>query len=328
MEIRHHVKDEQAIGSRAAPRTKGGRGADAWHPLLGAHMAVAGGLHRALEEAARHRSGAVQLFTKNSNQWAAKPLDETTIRLFREAGDRLGPFEMAAHDSYLINLASPDDVLRRKSIRAFVDEIERCEALGIPRLVFHPGAHMGEGEDVGLARVAASVREALRETAGCRTRVLFESTAGQGSTLGHRLEHLERLLREVETEHRTGVCLDTCHLFAAGYDFRTPELYGGFRDELARRVGLERVRWFHLNDCKKPLGSRVDRHTHIGAGEIGSKPFSYFLTDPAFRRVPMVLETPKEEDADKRNLARLRRLSRLEAGIVRAGTAAPGSVRP
>lgn len=291
-------------------------------------MSVAGGLHRALEEAARHRSGAVQLFTKNSNQWVAKPLDDAAIRLFRETGDRLGPFEMAAHDSYLINLASPDDALRRKSIRAFIDEIERCEALGIPRLVFHPGAHMGAGEDAGLARVAASVREALRATAGCRTQALFESTAGQGTTLGHRLEHLERLLAEAGQPERTGVCLDTCHLFAAGYDFRTPALYAEFRAELARRVGLERVRWFHLNDCKKPLGSRVDRHTHIGEGEIGSKPFSYFLTDPAFRRVPMVLETPKEDEADKRNLARLRRLSRLEGKTARAGAAARGDARP
>lgn len=275
-------------------------------------MSIAGGVHRALEAAGEHRTSAVQLFTKNSNQWAAKPLDDEAIRLFRETDARLGPFEMAAHDSYLINLASPDPELLEKSQRAFIDEIERCEALSIPRLVFHPGAHMGEGETAGLARVAASVRAALQATAGCRTRVLFESTAGQGSTLGHRLEHLERLLQEVGPEDRTGVCLDTCHLFAAGYDFRTAEQYEQFREVLSRRVGLARVLWFHLNDCKKPLGSRVDRHTHIGEGEIGSRPFRFFLTDPAFRQVPMVLETPKEDEADRKNLARLRRLSRIE----------------
>jgi deoxyribonuclease-4 len=274
-------------------------------------MSIAGGLHLALEEAARHRSGAVQLFTKSSNQWAARPLGEEDVRLFRESDARLGPFAMAAHDSYLINLGSPDGALREKSLRAFVVEVERCERLGVPRLVFHPGAHMGEGEAAGEKRVAASVRSALRSTRGFRTRLLFENTAGQGTSLGHSFEQLERLLAEVGEAERTGVCLDTCHLFASGYDLRTPTQYALVRGQIERGIGLERVGWFHLNDSKRELGSRVDRHAHIGRGHLGTKPFRFFLTDPAFRDVPMVLETPKEDGADRRNLALLRRLSRV-----------------
>jgi len=281
------------------------------HPYLGAHMSIAGGLHLALEEAARHRSGAVQLFTKQSNQWAAKPLDDESIRLFKETNAKLGPFEMAAHSSYLLNLGTSDAALWKKSLDAFVIELERCEALGIPRLVFHPGAHMGAGEEVGLKQVVKAMREAINRTPGFRTRLVIESTAGQGSCLGHKLEHLETLLNDTGHPERLGICLDTCHLLAAGYDYRTDQGYGGFREELSRRVGLDAIVWFHLNDSKKDLGSRVDRHEHIGDGFVGKKPFGFFLKDEVFRRVPMVLETAKEDDADKRNLATLRRLSRI-----------------
>ena len=285
-----------------------------WHPLLGAHMSIAGGLYHALEDAARHRCGAVQLFTASPNQWRVKPLDDASIAAYLDTDARLGPFASAVHDSYLINLASPVLALRTKSLRAFIAEVERCEALRIPRLVFHPGAHMGSGEAAGLRWVAEAMRETLHATAGFRTRLLVESTAGQGSGLGCRLEHLAELIDGCHGNARVGVCLDTCHLFAAGYDFRTPESYAGFRAELSRRIGLDRVGWFHLNDCVKELGCRVDRHAHIGRGRIGSKPFGFFLRDPVFRKVPMVLETPKEGDADRRNLALLRRLSRLTSG--------------
>ena len=282
-----------------------------WHPFLGAHMSIAGGLHHALEAAARHRCGAVQLFTASPNQWKVKPLDGAAILQYRDTDARLGPFAAAVHDSYLINLASPERSLRTKSRRAFVDEVERCEALQIPRLVFHPGAHLGAGEAEGLRWVAEAMRETLSATSGSHTRLLVESTAGQGSGLGYRLEHLAELIDRCHGDARVGVCLDTCHLFAAGYDFRTIETYAGFREDLSRLIGLDRVGWFHLNDCMKELGCRVDRHAHIGRGRIGSKPFGFFLRDPAFRAVPMVLETPKEGDADRRNLALLRRLSRL-----------------
>lgn len=282
-----------------------------WHPFLGAHMSIAGGLHHALEDAARHRCGAVQLFTASPNQWKVKPLDEVSTALYLDTDARLGPFASAVHDSYLINLASPDRDLRTRSLRAFIAEVERCEALRIPRLVFHPGAHMGQGEATGLRWVAEAMRETLRATMGFRTRLLVESTAGQGSGLGYRLEQLAELIDHCHGDGRVGVCLDTCHLLAAGYDFRTPEAYAGFRAELNSRIGLARVGWFHLNDSVKELGCRVDRHAHIGRGRIGAKPFGFFLRDPAFRHVPMVLETPKEHDADRRNLALLRRLSRL-----------------
>jgi deoxyribonuclease-4 len=299
---RSHVaqKDEHLIA-----------GSGMWHPFLGAHMSIAGGLHHALEDAARHRCGAVQLFTGSPNEWKAKPLDEASIALFLGTGARLGPFASAVHDSYLINLASPDRSLRARSLRAFIAEVERCEALRIPRLVFHPGAHLGDGESTGLRRVAEAMRETLHATAGFGTRLLVESTAGQGSGLGYRLDHLAELIDRCHGEARVRVCLDTCHLFAAGYDFRTPETYAAFRVELSRQIGLDRVGWFHLNDCVKELGCRVDRHAHIGRGRIGSRPFGFFLRDPVFRNVPMVLETPKEDNADRRNLALLRRLSRL-----------------
>jgi deoxyribonuclease-4 len=274
-------------------------------------MSIAGGLHLALEEAARHRAGAVQLFTKSTNQWAAKPLEQDAVTLFQVAQDGLGPFRLAAHDSYLINLGSPDAQLRKRSLEAFVHEIRRCHALGIPHLVFHPGAHMGAGEKMGLRRVAQSLRSAIRSTADCRTMLLIENTAGQGTTLGHRLEHLEELLSLTAAPERLGVCLDTCHLLAAGYDFRDRAGYEALRTEVERRIGLGTVRWFHVNDCKSPLGSHVDRHAHIGKGTIGSAPFRFFLTDPVFRSVSMVLETPKEGEADRKNLALLRRLSRL-----------------
>jgi deoxyribonuclease-4 len=283
-----------------------------WHSHLGAHWSIAGGLHCALEEAARYRAGAVQIFSKTSGQWAAKPLTPEAVQLFRDTQSRLGPFETAVHDSYLINLGSPDPELLEKSFRAFVHEIERCEALGIPRLVFHPGSHLGEGESACLKRIAASMKKALRSTRGFQTRLLIENTAGQGSNVGYRIEHLEELLVRVD-DARVRVCIDTCHLLAAGYDYRTDQGYADVRGELERRVGLERIDWFHLNDSKKECGSRVDRHEHIGKGFVGAPAIARILRDPAFRKVPMVLETPKTSNGDRRNLALLRRLSRVDA---------------
>ncbi len=290
-------------------------------------MSIAGGLHRALEEAARLRCGAVQLFTKSANQWAAKPLTDEAIREFREADASLGPFRTAVHDSYLINLGSPDPALYKRSVDAFTEEIHRCEALSIPRLVFHPGSHMGAGEAAGLKRIAQAVRESLRRTAGFGTRVLIENTAGQGTNLGYRIGHLAELLERIGEPGRSGVCIDTCHLLAAGYEFRTIEAFAALREELDSRIGLMRIQWFHLNDCRTDLGGRVDRHNHIGKGYIGSRPFSFFLKDPLFRQVPMILETPREDGMDSRNLALLRRLSRMPAGSGQVWTSAAGTRR-
>ena len=278
--------------------------------LLGAHFSVAGGLHHAIEDARRHRAGAVQIFTRNNNRWAAKPLADEEIAAWREALERT-PLATMVHDSYLINLASGDGALYRKSVDAFHAEAERCDALGIERLVFHPGSHLGAGESRGLKRVAAAL-DTVRDRLGHRrVRFVLENTAGQGTNLGWRFEHLAEIVARVEDPGGLGVCLDTCHLLAAGYDLRTPEGYAAVMDELDQTVGIERVVAFHLNDSKKDLGSRVDRHETIGKGFLGTMPFRLLLTDARFHGVPKVLETPKKDDGDRRNLALLRRLARL-----------------
>ncbi|MBD3335042.1 MAG: deoxyribonuclease IV [Candidatus Eisenbacteria bacterium] len=283
-------------------------------PPLGAHMSIAGGLHNAIAEGARYRCDAVQLFTKSSNQWAARVLSPEDVDAFKDAADRqrrwLGRLELAAHDSYLINLASPVPELRDRSRRAFLAELQRCEMLGIPRLVMHPGSHMGAGEGRGLQAIARSLDWVLKRDAGGTTRILLETTAGQGTSLGYRFEHLAGIISRVKKAHRLGICFDTCHVLAAGYEYRTAEGYAQTIAELERIVGLARLEWFHLNDSKRELGSRVDRHAHIGKGHVGSAAFRRILQDERFGSIPMVLETPKTDNMDRRNLALLRRLGR------------------
>jgi deoxyribonuclease IV len=217
-----------------------------------------------------------------------------------------------AHDSYLINLASPDDVLYRKSIEAFVDEVERAERLGLSYLVTHPGAHVGSGEEVGLKRVAQAIDETHKRCAGCKVKILLEATAGQGSTLGYRFEHLASILSQVADAKRLGVCVDTCHVFAAGYELAPQEKYEATMDQFNRIVGLKWLKLFHLNDSMKPLGSRVDRHQQLGKGCLGLEPFRLIVNDPRFKKMPMILETPKEsegnDDMDTVNLGVLREL--------------------
>jgi deoxyribonuclease-4 len=281
-------------------------------PLFGSHTSVAGGLHRGVEEARRLGMGAVQIFTKNANRWAARPLADDDARAFRAALRGSGVRKTLAHDSYLINLASPDDGLFRRSVEAFVDELERAEALGLDYLVTHPGAHLDSGEDAGLARVARGLDEAHARCPGFRVRVLLETTAGQGSCLGHRFEHLARILSLVREPDRLGVCLDTCHVFAAGYALAPEAEYHATLRAFDKVVGLGRLLAFHVNDSLKPLGSRVDRHAHVGRGQLGLEPFRLLVNDRRFRARPMVLETPKEEgdekDMDAVNLAALRGL--------------------
>ena len=279
--------------------------------MFGSHLSIAGGLHNAVETARGYGMTAVQLFTKNQQQWRCPPLGREAIRAFRDACDAACLAATVSHDSYLINLATPNPLLRKKSIDLFVEEVRRCDLLGIPLLVTHPGAHMGEGESRGLARIAASLDAVFRRTPRSATLVCLESTAGQGTSLGWRLEHLAEIIALSKSPHRLGVCLDTAHLFAAGYDLRGRR-YAGFLRELESIVGLSRVKVWHLNDSKKPLGSRVDRHAHIGKGLLGLTPFRLLLNDPRFAACPMVLETPKEgpdgKDMDPINLRRLRRL--------------------
>ena len=265
--------------------------------MYGSHLSIAGGMQKALLKAESLSMDTVQVFTKNQQQWKVPPLEAAAVEVWDRERARLGFDQTVSHASYLINLASPDDALWEKSIWLFVEELERCAALGIPYLVIHPGAHVGAGEAAGLARVSAALDEAYGRTAeavGLVTTCL-ESTAGQGSTLGYKLEHLAEMIEKVKAPGRVGVCLDTAHLFAAGYDFRGRK-YAGFKRELEKTVGVERVKVWHLNDSKKPLGSRVDRHEHIGRGEIGVEGFRPIARDKAWENVPKILETPKGED--------------------------------
>ncbi|HWQ16067.1 MAG TPA: deoxyribonuclease IV [Roseiflexaceae bacterium] len=277
---------------------------------FGAHMSIAGGLHSAFGHGQRAGCDVIQIFSKNQQQWRARPLTEEEIARFKEEQARCGIPAVLVHDSYLINLGSPDDALWEKSLAAFGEELARCAALGVPYLVMHPGAHTGSGEEAGLKRVALALSRLFDAGMGQGVMVLLETTAGQGSCLGYRFEHLTRIIERCSHPERLGVCVDTCHIFAAGYDIRTPEAYAATMEELKRAVGLERVRAFHLNDSLKGLGSRVDRHTHIGEGCIGLEGFRAIVNDPRFAGLPMVLETPKGDDLedDIRNLATLRGL--------------------
>lgn len=282
---------------------------------LGAHMSIAGGLHLALERGHALGCFAVQIFVKNQRQWAARPLGADEVRAFRAARRATGIPWVFAHASYLINLASPDAAAWARAVDVFTDELERAEALGLACVAIHPGSHLGTGVEAGLARVAAAVGETLRRTRGYRVRIALENTAGGGGTLGRTFGELGALLDRTGRARRVGVCLDTCHLFAAGYDLRTPEGYRAVVAKCAEAVGLERVLAFHLNDAKAPLGSGLDRHENIGRGRLGLRPFGLLLNDPRFRAVPKVLETPKEPapTADLRNLAVLRRLRGVSA---------------
>ncbi len=284
-------------------------------PRLGAHMSIAGGCHNALTRGREVDAQAVQLFTKNASQWKAKPLTEELCSLFSSALTTTGytTADLIAHDSYLINLATGDPELRAKSQAALLEELERCDLLGIPSLVTHAGAHMGRGETVGLAELARSLDTVLAGRGG-GAQVLLETNAGQGTWLCYTFEQLAEVLDLVHAPDQIGICLDTCHIFAAGYDIRTPEGYDTTFAAFDRLIGLDKLKAIHLNDSKKGLGSRVDRHDHIGQGELGLEPFRLLLNDPRLRHLPMVLETEKDPDGaqDRMNLATLRGLLNAE----------------
>lgn len=275
-------------------------------------MSIAGGLEKAFSRGEALGCTTMQIFTKNANQWRGKALDDETIARFRQAWEKspIGP--VFAHDSYLINLAAPQPELWRQSLAAFADELHRCARLGIPFLVMHPGAHTGSGAAAGIARVAEALRSLFAEAPPGVT-VLLENTAGQGSSLGASFEELAAILEQVPNG-RLGLCLDTCHAFAAGYDLSTAEGVAAVLEEFDRRIGLDRLRAFHLNDSKKGLGGRVDRHQHIGQGAIGPAGFAALMNDRRFRDVPKILETPKGDDDafDRMNLAALRQMAQEE----------------
>ncbi len=281
-------------------------------PRLGSHMSTAGGVANAIERGLQSGCDTIQIFTKNNQQWQGPPISREAAADFRRAQTASGIAPVFSHNCYLINLASTNPRILKKSIAAMIDEIKRAELLELPFVVTHPGAHVGAGEESGLKRIAASLREVIRATRGCKAKIALETTAGQGSSLGHRFEHLAELLNRVEEETRLAICVDTCHIFAAGYDIRTPDSYERTMSALEKIIGKRHIVAFHLNDSKGALGSRLDRHEHIGKGKIGLAGFRFLLNDPRWRRLPMVLETPKGEkmEEDVINLRRLRKLVR------------------
>jgi deoxyribonuclease-4 len=277
--------------------------------LIGAHMSIAGGISKAFERGQSVQCRTIQIFLKSSNQWKAKPLTEEDKILFQEAQKTSGIHPVVAHDSYLINLASPNSDLYQKSIAAFMEEMERANFLGVPYLVLHPGAHVGSGVEAGIARIAAALNQAFAR-ADSPVTILLENTAGQGSGLGYRFEELASIMEKIKEDGRVGICLDTCHAFAAGYDIRTKDAYASVMREFDRLIGIKKIRAFHVNDSKKELGSRVDRHAHIGQGFIGLEGFRCLINDKRFMKIPKILETPKGPDLaeDRINLATLRSL--------------------
>jgi deoxyribonuclease IV len=284
-------------------------------PLLGAHMSIAGGVDKALLLGKKVECDAIQIFTKSSRQWASKPYTKEEIELFQLNQKETGIGTVIAHDSYLLNLGSPEDGLRKKSVLAFIDEIERCETLGIPNLVAHPGAHTGFGEEEGIKLIARSLNEVHTACPGYNVKVTLEITAGQGSCLGYRFEQIGKMIDATKENDRLRVCFDTEHAFAAGYDIRMKEGYERTFMEFDEAIGLDRLGAFHLNDSKKEFNSRVDRHEHIGKGHIGLEAFRLLLDDKRFWGLPMCLETPKGPDLreDEENLTLLRSLTGASA---------------
>ncbi|RPJ59546.1 MAG: deoxyribonuclease IV [Acidobacteria bacterium] len=278
--------------------------------LLGAHMSIAGGTPNAIDRARRAGCSVLQIFVKNNNQWKGKPLSEEEVQVFRANRAASDLADVVAHTCYLINLASPEAELRRQSIDTFLDELRRATLLGLSHLIVHPGSHRGDGESVGVRRIAEALDEIHDRNAETKVTTALEGTAGQGTSVGYRFEHLRDILGACREPDRVAICLDTCHLFTSGHDFRDPEGYDRMIEAFDRTVGLPKLRVLHCNDTKRELGSRVDRHEHIGKGHIGMDGFRWLMNDPRLARVPKILETPKGVTLrlDKRNLRVLRGL--------------------
>lgn len=278
--------------------------------LIGAHISTKGGLVTAYERATTVGASAIAIFAKNSNQWNGKPTSAAESKAFRAARKASGIAPLVTHASYLINLATTNPEFHRKSIAGMIDELTRAGQLGASAVVLHPGAHLGAGAAAGLDQIARSLDQIHQAIPDCRVVTLLETAAGQGSCVGCTFEELGTILKLVADASRVGICFDTCHVFASGYEIRTRAGYERTIDELDKHIGIENVGVFHLNDSKKDLGSRVDRHEHIGEGLIGLGAFESLLNDERFARIPKVLETPKPEplESDIRNLAKLRAL--------------------
>lgn len=279
--------------------------------LLGAHFSIAKGLHNALYEARSYGCNALQIFTKNAMTWKERTLSQDEIDAFNQAREQTGIRTIAAHTTYLINLATVDNKKHALSCNALKHELARASSLGIPFVVLHPGAHVKSGQAQGIRRIAESIDEVLSQTGGTQPRLLLETIAGQGSGVGHTFEQLASIMDKVKHKDRLGICLDTSHIFAAGYDIRSTASYRETFDAFDAVAGLENLYLIHLNDSKKALGSQVDRHEHIGEGHIGIHAFELIMNDRRFKNIPKIIETPKNkggEDYDTVNLDRLRAL--------------------
>ena len=276
-------------------------------------MSISGGLDRALINGKAAGCQVIQIFTRNTSRWLTRPIPSVEIDAFNKARDETGIEPVAAHDTYLINLASPRPQVREKSYCALMEEMERAERLEIPYLVIHPGSHVGDGEKKGFERISDALNRIHDSTPQFRVKTLLETTAGQGTNLGCRFEHLAEIIDRTDARERLGVCLDTCHVFAAGYDFRTPVAYMDLIRKFDSVIGLNRLYLFHINDAKNGVGSGIDRHEHLGQGCIGRRGFSHFLKDPIFEHIPFLIETPKGKnekgiDLDVVNLSFLKGL--------------------
>lgn len=304
------LMDAAASPERTRKRPGSGRRLRANQALLGAHMSIAGGKQLAVRRAVDAGCKVLQIFVKNSNQWSAPELQEEEVHAFRTERKKARLRAVVAHSSYLINLASPQEPLWKRSVSAMLDELRRSERLQLSHLVTHPGAHVGSGESAGIRRVAEAIDRIHEECDADFPRIALETTAGQGTSLGHRFEHLRDIVSACRNPERVDLCVDTCHVFAAGYDVRSGESCRQVFEELDRIVGLQKLALFHFNDSKKPLGSRVDRHEHIGKGAIGSEGFEWILNERRFSKIPKILETPKGENLeyDIENLRLLRSL--------------------
>lgn len=275
---------------------------------LGAHVSTSGGVNKAPANGVQLGCEAIQIFTKNQMQWRAKPFTPSEIESYREEFEKSDLQIAVSHDSYLINLGSPEEAKLAQSFSSFEDEVERCEQLGIPYLVFHPGSHVGAGEKLGLATIASSLNQVLKEKKGYKTQLLLETTAGQGSNLGYQFEQLAEIIGMVKENDRLGICVDSCHIFAAGYDIRSGAVYEETFQLFDSIIGLSKIKAFHLNDSKKGLASKVDRHEHIGEGAIGLEAFRLIVNDDRFHGLPMLLETPGGDAEYEKNLKILKGL--------------------
>lgn len=283
-------------------------------PLLGAHMSISGGLGKALLRGSDLGCNTIQMFTKNASQWRERYLEESEIAEFKEVRKKVKINPVISHNSYLINLASADDELYERSINAMLHEMQRCELLGVNYLVIHPGSHRGRGEEYGIKKIVQALDGIHERTKGYRVKITLEITAGQGTTLGYRLEQIARIMNEVVESSRLMFCLDTCHAFAAGYELRSVESYEELLKKIEEMIGIDKLKVIHVNDSKKDLGSRIDRHENIGKGMIGKKPFQWIMSDKRLKDIPKILETPglgKDLEKDRVNFDLLRSFARL-----------------